>query len=74
MIITKKKNCRICGEKLELLKENKYLVETRKTEGMSIVLKSYECFDCPKCGCQNILNIREGREEKENSNVYVQKM
>lgn len=22
--------------------------------------KAYECFDCPECGCQNIVNIREG--------------
>ena len=22
--------------------------------------KKFECFDCPHCGCQNILNVREG--------------
>ena len=27
-------------------------------------VKYYECFDCPECGCQNIVNIREGLNEK----------
>lgn len=22
--------------------------------------KTFEAFDCPHCGCQNIVNIREG--------------
>lgn len=64
MEITKKYFCKICGENFELLKGNKYLVEFKKIEGIIVTMKNYECFDCPKCGCQNILNIREGKELK----------
>lgn len=55
--------CKICGKRFRLRIENKY--DVRKTAGLSDVLSGkttntvYECFDCPICGCQNIVNVRE---------------
>lgn len=61
MILSKKKiTCKVCGAGFEPKKENKYLVHKA---GLSQILegqKCFECFDCPECGCQNIVNIREG--------------
>lgn len=51
--------CIVCGHEFELNKENKYVAE--KVEYNLIggnTLKFIECFDCPKCGCQNIANNR----------------
>lgn len=55
-----KKECKVCGCKFQLDKKNKYEVAVTKPSlfgGNFPVV--YECFDCPKCGCQNMLNIRE---------------
>lgn len=52
--------CNVCSRRFELNKRNKYMVE--KNEGLLASVfskKVYEAFDCPKCGCQNIVNIRE---------------
>lgn len=58
--------CKICGTKLELKKENKYVVSENKS--LSEIVKEgntyFECIDCSKCGCQNILNIRECNDAK----------
>ena len=58
--------CNICGTKLELKKENKYVVAEDK--GVRDILNhgnSYlECIDCSKCGCQNIINIRHSSDAK----------
>ena len=58
--------CKICGSKLELKKENKYLVLENKgiTEIFNNGNTYYECVDCSKCGCQNIINIRECNDAK----------
>ena len=53
--------CKICGKEFELKKENKYLA-TEKIAAfgtLSKIPKTFEAFDCPHCGCQNIVNIRE---------------
>ena len=55
------KKCKVCGRRLRLLKENKYEI-VQKPVGMNALTqgtKIYEAFDCIKCGCQNIVNIRE---------------
>ena len=59
--LKKKCYCKICGEELERIKENKYIIQENKgMYGITTGTKKFECFDCPHCGCQNILNIREG--------------
>jgi transcription elongation factor Elf1 len=53
--------CKVCGKHFSAKKENKYEV-TIIPVGLSALteqVKTYECFDCPKCGCQNIVNIKE---------------
>lgn len=53
--------CKSCGKQFDLVKENKYIVQENKgLNGIATGTKKFECFDCPHCGCQNILNIREG--------------
>jgi predicted RNA-binding Zn-ribbon protein involved in translation (DUF1610 family) len=53
--------CKVCGKEFELIKDNKYVVQ--ENNGINVAVsgrKKFECFDCPHCGCQNIVNIREG--------------
>ena len=47
------KRCKVCGKRLNFDKAKRY--EIKKTS----ITKTYEAFDCEKCGCQNIVNIRE---------------
>lgn len=54
--------CKVCKRYFRLKKEDKYDVEKVKSIMGRMALENqqvYECFDCPKCGCQNIVNIRE---------------
>lgn len=54
--------CKVCGEKLRLDKEYRYeVVKIPDTMGVLLGCKRevFEAFDCPKCGCQNIVNVRE---------------
>ena len=59
--------CKVCGKRFRPLKENKYLATS--AVGVTNMFKPidvYECFDCPRCGCQNFVNIRMANvEEKE---------
>lgn len=53
--------CSICGEQIELRKENRYEVlikasALQKSFGNKDHL--YEAFDCPNCGCQMIMQER----------------
>lgn len=64
-----KHTCKVCGKQFELKKDNKYVVAENK--GLSSIANGYkyfECFDCPECGCQNIVNIREGNDGKDKEN------
>lgn len=55
--------CKVCGKMFKLLKENRYTATENITEGIFASLQNrtittYECFDCPNCGCQNQVNKR----------------
>lgn len=52
--------CKICNKEFELLKENRYMVTNENLKEISkIGLSSvFEAFDCPYCGCQNIVGNR----------------
>lgn len=60
-MVKKKRKCRACGFKFRLEKENRYLAK----KSVSLVESSsekptiFEVFDCPNCGCQNIVGIYE---------------
>lgn len=54
--------CQICGALFELNKANRYLIVENEAPIMAVFTlpATYECFDCPKCGCQNRVNERKG--------------
>ena len=54
--------CKVCGRYFRAKAENKYNV-TETPPGLMVLtegVKVYECFDCPRCGCQNRVSIRIG--------------
>ena len=64
-----KHTCKVCKKEFELKKEDKYIVaEDKGVVNIMNGVKYYECFDCPECGCQNIVNIREGSNESTRRN------
>ena len=58
--------CKICGKRFKLIKENRYLAKEKigSLECLKKASKTFEAFDCPHCGCQNIVNIREEEATK----------
>lgn len=71
----KKIKCKVCKTRFAGTKENLYLA-TEKTAvlgALTTPAKTFECFDCPKCGCQNAVNTRmaavaEPGDDKEEEN------
>lgn len=59
--MVRKRKCRACGFKFKLERENRYLA--RKSAlmigNLSETPTIFETFDCPNCGCQNIVGIYE---------------
>ena len=58
--------CKVCGKRYKAIAANKYIAIEKigALEGLTKAPKTFECFDCIKCGCQNIVNIREGLIER----------
>lgn len=55
--------CKVCKRRFSPNKDSKYLAK-KETSVIDLGPKTiFECFDCPKCGCQNIVNIRESNYE-----------
>ena len=55
------KKCNACGRRFRLLAKNRYEVEKIPT-GFECLTKSvtyFNAFDCPHCGCQNIVGVIE---------------
>ena len=57
--------CKVCGNEFEPEKEKRYTARA-----FNIITKEdfYDCFDCPKCGCQLIANkrmevVEDGKEQ-----------
>ncbi len=52
--------CKICGRRFRLEKQKKYLAseEVAFFDIFKKPIKTYECFDCPHCGCQHFVNVR----------------
>lgn len=59
---TNRYKCQICGALFKLNKASRYLTMDNEAPIMAVfsVPTTYECFDCPKCGCQNRVNERKG--------------
>lgn len=60
------KRCKVCGAKLILTADRLYKVVRHPMKTVGFITKPtvLECFDCAKCGCQNIVNVREGAESE----------
>lgn len=60
------RKCNICGKRFRLLKENRYEV-SRSPVGLNCLTQGttyYNAFDCPHCGCQNIVGVFEKEKVK----------
>ena len=53
--------CKVCKRRFVANKNDKYLAQGVRsiTDAIMTAPVTYEAFDCPKCGCQNIVNVRE---------------
>ena len=53
--------CKVCKRRFVANKNDKYLVQKDRSiiDAIMTAPATYEAFDCPKCGCQNIVNVRE---------------
>lgn len=49
--------CERCGRKLDLKKEDRYTV----IGGKILHPVYFGAFDCPYCGCQNVVGVRMNR-------------
>lgn len=56
-----KMRCKVCGVNFVLDKSNKYIVMDNHSLFDLSERKMFEAFDCPVCGCQNIVNERKSR-------------
>ena len=56
--------CKICGKEFELQKGEHYVTRDASQSGIAKVIvsteeKIYDTFDCPHCGCQNVMQERK---------------
>jgi len=56
----KKIRCKVCGTRFPATKDAMYIAAEKTTvvSALTTPTKSFECFDCPKCGCQSAVNVR----------------
>ena len=59
--------CKVCKRRFVANKNDKYLAQRARSTVDAIMMApvTYEAFDCPKCGCQNIVNVRESEYNDE---------
>lgn len=70
--------CKICGRDFVIMAEEHYIAQDPKAVGAvaclvsTDVMREFDAFDCPHCGCQNITQERkpvfdglEAEEEEE---------
>lgn len=71
------KKCNVCGRRFRLLAKNRYEV-VKNPVGLEFLTKGavyFNAFDCPHCGCQNIVGVvekekvREGEEQPQECEV-----
>lgn len=56
--------CVVCNKDFELIKENRYTSRGEGRTGISAIAGGieetlYDTFDCPYCGCQNVMQRRK---------------
>lgn len=55
------KRCATCGKRFRLLAKNRYEIAKRPV-GLNCLTQAtvyFNAFDCPHCGCQNIVGVVE---------------
>lgn len=55
------KKCNVCGRRFRLLSKNRYEV-VKNPVGLKCLAEGpvyFNAFDCPRCGCQNIVGAIE---------------
>ena len=58
------RKCDVCGKEFDLKVEDKYVARDDRKSGMAAALSGkeetlYDAFDCPFCGCQNVIQERK---------------
>ena len=57
--------CKVCGRDFPLIAEEHYIVQDSQKIGMLANLTNtdkameYDAFNCPHCGCQNVMQARK---------------
>lgn len=57
--------CKICGRDFPLMAEEHYIARDPQRVGVLANLTDtdkameYDAFDCPHCGCQNVMQVRK---------------
>jgi transcription elongation factor Elf1 len=71
------RKCDTCGRKFRLLANNRYEIVKRPIGLLNCLsqgLVYYNVFNCPHCGCQNIVSIVEKGDVKDIENGSVKKV
>ncbi len=57
--------CKACGKKFKPKSKDLYLATETLTplSSLTTVADVLECFDCPSCGCQNVVGKRYDKIE-----------
>ena len=66
------RKCDTCGRKFRLLAKNRYEVVKGLIDFKLAIY--YNAFNCPYCGCQNIISIVEGSKVKDIENGSIKKV
>lgn len=62
--------CRVCNQRFELHKENKKVVEN--VPSLTALRRvTYDAFDCPYCGVQNLTNERLAEKKEEQNETMA---
>ena len=59
--------CKVCEKEFEPLKENKYV--TKDVNILTGTETFWDCFDCPKCGCQ-VIGYKRLEKVVQNERIY----
>lgn len=67
------RKCNVCGKRFRLLAKNRYEV-IKMPIGLQCLTQRtayYNAFDCPHCGCQNIVSVIEQEIIKDTENDAI---
>ena len=68
------RKCNTCGKRFRLLAKNRYEV-VKSPVGFNCLTQGttyYNAFDCPHCGCQNIVGVFEKRKVESEKTTIIE--